>query len=70
MILRQMKVSKSCFLRVLFFVGAFGVFLVLCRCFLVTLLHIRFLLCVCVRLGIFIRSYYVLIMGLLARSVV
>jgi hypothetical protein len=27
--------------RVLLFVGAFGVFLVRCRCFLVTLLHLR-----------------------------
>jgi hypothetical protein len=27
-------------LRVLLFVGAFGVFLVRCRCFLVTLLHL------------------------------
>jgi hypothetical protein len=39
-----MKVSKSCLRRnvlcIIFFVGAFGVFLVRCRCFLATLLHL------------------------------
>jgi hypothetical protein len=73
--------------RVLLFMGAFGVFLVRCRCFLVTQLHLRGCLVVifqhvsyvffdevscyvCVQLGIFSRSYYVLLfMGFLARSV-
>jgi hypothetical protein len=73
--------------RVLLFVGAFGVLLVRCQCFLVTPLHLRGCLVavfqhvsyelfdevfcyVSVQLGIFSRSYYVLIMGSLARSVV
>jgi hypothetical protein len=73
--------------RVLLFVGAFGVFLLRCRCFLATPPHPRGCLVVifqhgsyvlfdevscyvCVQLGILSRSYYVLITGFLARSVV
>jgi hypothetical protein len=70
--------------RVLLFVDAFDVLLVRSRCFLVTLLHVLLwhsntqvtyyfneVSCyVCVQLGIFSRSYYVLIMSFLARSVV